>query len=61
MQDCSCPLNNPFYMFNKLTKESKHASNQAKFYYSPMEHPPTLFPSFLCSFWLHENIKTVTR
>lgn len=43
MQDCSRPLNNPFYMINKLTKEREHASSQAKFYYSLMEHPPTLF------------------
>lgn len=44
MQDCSCPLNNPFHTFNKWTKEGEHASSQAGFYYSPMEHPPTLFP-----------------
>jgi len=31
-------------MFNKLSKESEYASSQAKFYYSPMEHPLTLFP-----------------
>lgn len=43
MWACSCPLNNPFYVSNKLTEEREHASSQAKFYYSPMEHPPTLF------------------
>lgn len=43
MQDCSCPLNNPFYKSNKLTKETEHASSQAQFYCSPMKHPPTLF------------------